>query len=409
MINKISHCTNRTITDSFQDIQEVIEFIRSPPQEHVKLVEYARTLERSSAEYKEIKINKLSAISINFNFSDGYIIGKNIAEPTGYLYIDVDCKTEQDFEINTTYTCAYWRSLSDTGLTLIVKVDGLTPYNFKAATREIANVLKIPYDPQAVSIDRLTILPYDQNAYYNDNVEVFPVADLLAGLDVAVEHSSTGTQFFRDTIIKENTLIGIHRDGKIRYHNLDEATQDLSFEYNDQGIHDCGEDKIKYHSAFMPKRVKDGNREKTLSLYAKRLVHLNHDLDKETLSKLIYTANMLNLLTPLDTKEVRNIIDKAFNDRQAPRVNKTKRFFFQDVTLTPVEKSRKCLEVLNQEKRQKTQEKKNLISELFCNWDCHTDGKITPKKVINLTGLKKTMVYEYFKGNPDDIPDCDNI
>ena len=183
----------------------------------------------------------------------------------------------------------------------------------------------------------------------------------------------------------------------------------MVFKYNNQGIHDCGQNKIKYHSAFIPKRVKEGNREKTLSLYAKRLLYLNPDLNIEMFSKMIYTANMLNILTPLDNKEVRTIINKAFNIRQAPRVNKTKRFFFQDITLTPVEKSRKCLEVLNQEKREKTQEKKNLISELFCNWDCHTDGKITPKKIMDITGLKKTMVYEYFKGNPNEIPDCDNI
>lgn len=409
MINKIDYCTNRTITGSFQDIQEVVKFIRNPPQNHVKLVEYARSLERGSYKYQNIKKYKLPAISLNFSFSYGYLKGDNVSTPTGYLYIDIDSQTEQDLEINTTYICAYWRSLSNTGLTLVVKVDGLTPDNFKIATQEIAKVLDLPFDKRAVSIDRLTVLSYDPNAYYNDNVEVFLVVDLLSHQSSAVAYCGTGTQFFRHTIIKDNSLIGIHCDGKIRYNNLDEATQGMVFEYNDQGIHDCGQNKIKYHSAFMPKRVKEGNREKALSLYAKRLLYLNPELNIETFSKMIYTANMLNILTPLDNKEVRTIINKAFNIRQAPRVNKTKRFFFQDITLTPVEKSRRCLEVLNQEKREKTQEKKNLISELFCNWDCHTDGKITPKKIMDITGLKKTMVYEYFKGNPNEIPDCDKM
>lgn len=408
MINKIDHCTNRTITGSFQDIREIVEFIRNPPREHLEQVEHARTLERSSKEYKTIKISKLPAVTINFNFSDNYIVGKNVAGSTGYLYIDVDNLIEQDLKINTAYVCAYWRSLSDKGLTLVVKVDGLTPDNFKIATQEIANALDIPYDPQAVSIDRLTVLSYDSNAYYNDNVEIFPISELLANSDVTVEHSDNRTQFFRDTIIKDNSLIGIHCNGKIRYHDLDEVTKDMIFEYNDQGIHDCGQNKIKYHNAFMPKGVKEGRREKTLSLYAKRMLYLNPDLNIEILSKLIYTANMLNLLVPLESKEVQNIIDKAFKDRKIPRSNKTKRFFFQDITLTLVEKSRKCLEVLNQERREKTLEKKNEISELLCTWDCHIDGKITPKKVMELTGLKKTMVYDYFKENKDIIPYCDN-
>lgn len=406
MINKINYCTKRAITGSFQNIEEVVEFIKSPPTEHQELVQYARTLERGSEEYTAIKISKLPAVTINFSFSNGYIIGKNVSTPTGYLYIDVDNLTEQDFDINTTYICAYWRSLSNTGLTLVVKVDGLTPHNFKTATEEIAKVLDIPFDKRAVSIDRLTVLSYDPNAYYNDNVEVFPVAELVSGH--SVELSSTDSENFRDTIIKDNSLIGIHCYGKIRYNNLDEVIQGLNIIYDDRGIYDCGQDKVKYHSAFMPKRVSEGNREKTLGLYAKRLLLLNPDLDKKTLSKMIFRANMINLQTPLESSEVRGIIDKAFNNRQNPRTNKTKRFFFEDVTLTAVEKSRKCLEVLNQERRQRTQEKKNIISELFCNWDCHTDGKISPKKVMELTGLKKTMVYDYFKDNNGSVPNCDN-
>lgn len=408
MINKISHCTNRAITGSFQNIEEVVEFIKFPPTEHVYLVQYARTLERGSIDYQKIKKYQLPAISINFNFSDGYIVGKNVAESTGYLYIDVDGKTEQDLEINTAYVCAYWRSLSNTGLTLVVKVDGLTPDNFKIATQEIANLLRIPFDNKAVSIDRLTVLSYDPNAYYNENVEVFTVAELIS--EQSAKLSSTDSIDFRDTIIKDKPLIGIQRGGKIRvkYNNLDETIQGMDIIYDDRGIYDCGQDKVRYHSAFIPKRVKEGNREKVLGLYAKRLLFLNPDLDKKTLSKMIFYANMVNLMTPLENNEVWGIIDKAFNKRDYPRTNKTKRFFFQDVTLTAVEKSRKCLEIINQEKRERTQEKKNIISELFCNWNCHENGKITPKKIMELTGLKKTMVYNYFKENINSVPNCNN-
>ncbi|WP_454046813.1 hypothetical protein [Chryseobacterium sp. Marseille-Q8038] len=100
--------------------------------------------------------------------------------PTGYLYLDVDGMTEQDFEINTTYICAYWRSLSNTGMTLVVKVDGLTLNNFKEATKKIARLLDIPYDEKAVSIDRLTVLPYDRHAYFNSSTEIIPVFQLLS-------------------------------------------------------------------------------------------------------------------------------------------------------------------------------------------------------------------------------------
>lgn len=55
MINKINCCTNRTITSSFQNIEEVVNFIKTPPPEHITLVERARSLSRTSDEYSDIK------------------------------------------------------------------------------------------------------------------------------------------------------------------------------------------------------------------------------------------------------------------------------------------------------------------------------------------------------------------
>ena len=53
----------------------------------------------------------------------------------------------------------------------------------KTATTEIARLLDIPHDTQAVSIDRLTVLSYDPNAYYNDNTDIIPIPDILPTTD----------------------------------------------------------------------------------------------------------------------------------------------------------------------------------------------------------------------------------
>ncbi|WP_372482913.1 hypothetical protein AB9J70_12985 [Elizabethkingia anophelis] len=47
MINKIESCKKRQITDSFQNIGDLVEFIKSPPSEHIELVNHARWLFRS--------------------------------------------------------------------------------------------------------------------------------------------------------------------------------------------------------------------------------------------------------------------------------------------------------------------------------------------------------------------------
>ncbi len=47
MINKINNCKNRAIVSSFNNIEEVVNFIKSPPQEiAIQYVENARNLKK---------------------------------------------------------------------------------------------------------------------------------------------------------------------------------------------------------------------------------------------------------------------------------------------------------------------------------------------------------------------------
>ncbi|WP_394265615.1 hypothetical protein [Bergeyella zoohelcum] len=42
------------------------------------------------------------------------------------------------------------------------------------------------------------------------------------------------------------------------------------------------------------------------------------------------------------------------------------------------------------------------------NWNCQEDEKVTAKKIIlKDPELKKTMVYDFLKKNPDLIPNCE--
>ncbi|GAA5100529.1 hypothetical protein GCM10023210_39150 [Chryseobacterium ginsengisoli] len=405
MINKINHCANRTITDSFNNIGEVIEFIRTPPSEHVKLVRDARSLKRGCEEYQNIKKYKLSAIAINFQYSNNYIKGKNLDKPTGYLYIDVDNLTEQDIEINTAYICAYWRSLSNKGLTLVVKVDGLTPDNFKIATQEIANALDIPYDPQAVSIDRLTVLSYDPNAYYNDNVEVFPVAEMMP---VEIVQDSTAVDTEKST--HYNTInynsIGYDCNGyKLRFSNLDELLQLYNIVYDEYGFYDLGKDnKLKYAQVFVPlKKVSKGNRENTLKSIAYQLVALNKKVDKGILLKYLYSINDGKMNPPLENNEVMETFEKVYrklNDIE-PIINAERRFIYDKLKkLSPTDKRRLNLKKINQDRKDKT------ISELLesmKNWNFELDGKMTIKSLEKVTGKNKKTIQIYYKALKTEI------
>jgi hypothetical protein len=403
MINKIDYCTNRAITDSFKNIGEVVEFIRNPPPEHLEQVKYARTLERNSEEYKAIKINKLPAITINFNFSGGYITGKNVAESTGYLYIDIDNLTEQDLDINTAYICAYWRSLSNSGLTLVVKVDGLTPDNFKIATQEIAKLLDIPFDKRAVSIDRLTVLSYDANAYYNDNVEVFPVAEMIPVELVQDSSAEKSTQY--NAIIKTNSIGYDYIGYKLRFNNLDELLQHYDIVFDENGLYDFGKDnKLEYSLIYVPfRKIIEGERENILKSIAYQLIALNKTADKDLILKYLYTINYGKMSPPLENSEIETTVAKIYqnlNDVE-PIPNAERRFLYDNSkNLTPTDKRRLSIKQIHQDRKNKTTSE---LLEVMQNWDYNLNGKITIKKLCEATGKNKKTIQTYYRGLKTEI------
>jgi len=399
MINKINNCTNRTITDSFNNIGEVVEFIRTPPSEHLKLVLDARSLERGCEEYQKIKKYKLPAIAINFQYSNNYIRGKNLSNPTGYLYIDVDNLTEQDLEINTAYVCACWRSLSNKGLTLVVKVDGLTPDYFKIATQEIASALDIPYDPQAVSIDRLTVLSYDPNAYYNDNVEVFPVTEMIP-LEIVQDNTEVNTEKSTHYNTINYNSLGYDCNGyKLRFNNLDELLQAYDIVYDEHGFYDLGGDtKLNYAQVFVPfKKVSEGNRENILKSITYQLIALNKEVDRSTLLKYLYSINDGKMNPPLENNEVMETFEKVYrnlNDIE-PIINAERRFIYdKEKKLTPTDKRRLNLKKLNQDRKDKTISE---LLEVMKNWNFELDGKMTIKSLKKVTGKNRKTIQIYYK------------
>lgn len=402
MINKIDYCTNRAITGSFENIQEVVEFIRNPPPEHLRKVEYARTLERGSEEYKTIKIHKLPAITINFNFSDSYITGKNVVESTGYLYIDVDNMTEQNFDINIAYVCAYWRSLSDTGLTLVVKVDGLTPDNFKIVTQEIAKLLDIPFDKYAVSIDRLTVLSYDPNAYHNDNVEVFPVAEMMPTQSVELVQDNLtidtekSTQY--NTILKTNTIGYDYIGYKLRFNNLDELLQHYDIIFDENGLYDFGrENKLKYSLIYVPfRKIVEGERENILKSIAYQLIALNKTADKDLILKYLYAINYGKMSPPLENREIETTVNKIYKNLNEvePFLNAERRFIYdKSKNFTPTEKRRLNIKKVHQDRTNKTQSE---LLEVMKNWDLDLHGKMTIKKLAKVAIKDPKTVQKYY-------------
>ncbi|MET3537730.1 BT4734/BF3469 family protein [Chryseobacterium limigenitum] len=402
MINKINNCKNRAVVSSFNDIEEVVNFIKSPPQEHIEYVGNARTLERKSKEYNYIKIHKLPAITINFSFSNNYISGKNVSNPTGYLYFDVDGMTEQDFEINTTYVCAYWRSLSDTGMTLVVKVDGLTPDNFKEATKEVARLLDIPYDEKAVSIDRLTILSYDSNAYFNDNTEVIPLFQLLSP-DLTVSDEKEAAKNTHYNSINTNNIKKLSKydcNGyKIRFDNLDELLESKNIKYDENGFYDFGKDsKLRYAKVFIPfTTIESDRRYYILEKIILQLVALNKKIPKKIIHACINKINNNRMIPPIESQAVEDLLDKTYKNIKniEPHFNEERRFIYDKTkNLTTKEKRSLNMKQLGKDKSNKS---KTELFNVMKEWDFTIYGKITIKNLSKTASKNKKTVQKYYK------------
>ncbi|WP_185286426.1 BT4734/BF3469 family protein [Chryseobacterium indologenes] len=397
MINIIKACTNRTITGEFKSIKEVVEFIKSPNKEHLELIQKARALDRKSKEYTDIKINKLPAITINFNFTNRYVTGKNVSESTGYLYIDVDGLTEEDLEINTTYVCAYWRSLSNQGITIIVKTEGLTADNFKEATEEIAKLLDIPYDSQAVSIDRLTALSYDPNAYYNDNVEVFPIDEMISE-DSQQNHTSLEKSTHYNTIKYNN--IGYDCNGyKLRFNNLDELLESYKIVYDENGFYDFGrENKLRYAQVFVPfRKIVKGERESILKSIAYQLVALNKSANRMVVFKYLCSINSARMLPPLEHDEVAKTLAKIYKNlnKVSPHMNATRRFIY-DKNKNLSTKEKRALNMKQIGKDKQLRSKSELLT-IMRSWNHDLLGKMTIEKLAIAAVKNRKTVQKYYK------------
>jgi hypothetical protein len=390
MFSRIESIKDRVITGSFENLEAVVNYVKSADRPEVKHIIRARKLEKGSAEYRQIKTDEIPCTTINFTHS-GYIRSSTITDPTGYMFLDVDDDTLGDVDMN--YVAAYWRSLSNHGYSVIVKVSGLSANNLKQSYRQVGELLDIAYDKAAISKDRLTVLSYDSEAYFSTDykeVELF---------------QEKKTHF---NTIKNTLSLGYQCNGSfLRYDNLDETIAKLNFEisYDGDGVFDFGkENKLKYSKCHIPfRKIKKGKRNTVLSSIIHQLIALNPSYNKEHLHALTHAVNSSRMDPPLSNKEVQAKFEYKYIQRNSlkPILNATRRFLYDpEKRLTTSEKSRYNAKRMAQDKVNKTKEQ---IKEVLLNWDYDQLGKITNKKVASQSGLNIKTVNKYCKSIKNDI------
>jgi len=391
MFNKIENIKNRAITDSFENLEALVTYIRNSNRKEISQILKARKIGKGTEEYKKIKTSEIPCVTINFNHKE-YIKSSTIIQPTGYLYLDLDDDIEMGC-IDHRFVSAYWRSLSNQGYSVIVKVNGLSQYDLKAAYRYVGEFLDINYDSSAISKDRLTILSYDPSAYINLESEEIVLDD------------KKETQF---NTIENNYLLGYDSNGsKIRYNNLQETIVSLKIDivYDENGLFDLGaKNKIHFSQVITPfKKIEKGRRNKILSSIIHQLLALNPKRNKNELLALSYYINKNKMSPPLSNNIVRGVFDRKYKNRTKlePIINASRRFLYDsDKNLNAYEK--RCL---NARKigLDKIENSKNKIRRAILSWNYKTMGKITINNIVKSTKMNRKTVVKYYSSIKNDL------
>lgn len=125
-------------------IEDVLQIIKNG-DEHLHIINTARFYGKGSTIYDNIKTNLLPSFRFNFLFEDS-ASNKNIISSTGLIYLDVD---GVDSIPTNDYIFASWKSLSNTGFGLLVKVDNLTLDNYSNIYNQLTEIIGINSDAGA--------------------------------------------------------------------------------------------------------------------------------------------------------------------------------------------------------------------------------------------------------------------
>ncbi|MFT6111553.1 MAG: hypothetical protein ACJAXV_000326 [Bacteroidia bacterium] len=383
MFNKIPCIKNRNISDSFENLESLVNYIKSKDRIEFKAIKKAREAGKGSNLYNGIKKGSIPCVAVNFTFNKS-VRNSNLLSPTGFLYMDVDGTRELD--IDFTYVAAYWKSLSNNGYSIILKVKGLNPLKLKASYETIGLLTGIEYDKQAISRDRLTVLSHDSNAYYNDKAEI---------LDISKD------ELYYDNNIKTTLSHSSDCDSTVlNYNNLEEVIANLPYQitYNNEGYYDFGKDKLEYSKAYFPFGVvAKGRRNSILSMFMNQLIALNRNFPIEKFISLAMFMNNKKNFPALDKVEVLTIVKSKFVKRSKLQlvINATRRFLFDpEAQMTTKQKRGVCFKVCN---KLRTEETKAKIRKAILDWTPE-DGYMSIRKIAKKAKVSNETVRKYKEG-----------
>ena len=362
-------------------VDEVLHKIKYG-DENLLNIKKARDYGKGHPQYDELKKTVLPTFRFNFIFKV-YANTENAVNATGLIYIDVDNTIEIP---HSDYIYAKWRSLSNTGYGILVKVDNLTLDNFKDVYASLGMILGVKVDDGARRAIQQNVLSYDPSLYCNPESKVYEY-----------EHSKKASL----SSIKKKKECIVLNEASTNQSSIKEQI-DNSYEYfvgeNSDKEFLYFENKIKICAPFMPWHgIEEGNRNNFLFRLLSQFALLNPELGKDYLiAKSNYHNKKMN--PNLSRNEIYSIVSSVLEKRKKetlePYYNKERLILFNpNMELTKQQKSQIVGFVMGEKKSKVTQQ---AIYEILENWDFEELGQITQKSVISISKFSRSRVQRHW-------------
>lgn len=372
------------------DINIIFDMIKNGTDKS-ELINVARNAGKGTELYNQIKEEMIPTARFNFNFN-GKVSDKNIRCATGLIFIDVDDTIEIDLTNQLIFAC--WKSISNKGLSILVKVTGLTSSNFSNTYLEISNQLGLITDIGAKKATQQTVLSLDKDLYINQSSFTFIAINEKVSL-TPIKRGERERHIVPNDTFEDYT-------GTTRFNNINEYFEDETpykvFIDNKEAI----------MNPFIPKSV-IGNRSSNMFSYLSQLAILNPNSNFNFLKQIANVFNKScfpNLPEDKIVAIVNNVIKKRNENQLIMNKNEERRIIFNP----NVKIDRKIKQSISAKEvaKIKTDKTLQIINDCIEDWNFETNGIITQKKIVELTGKSIATVKRNWSNFKSFVEDLNN-
>lgn len=346
--------------------------------------------------------NVLPCVTYNFLYK-GYKKDSNRLGSTGIIFIDIDYPNFDISKLDKTCILGYYRSLSGRGYHILVRVDGVTPDNFKATYKYVCNELGISHlkDDRAIKHSQFSVLSYDTDVYYNENAKSY----------MAVSPSSVISISDNNCIpivsnIKERKTYTYEGDTKVRFDNLDEINIPLGERYVTNW------DGYEHVKCWLPiYKLKDGRKRFLLS-YTTNFVWLNPNLDYEKYFLILGNVNQTVFEVPLPPDRIKDTLNTVVKQLREGKLKPINYWNKRKIVFNPMmkfDKGEKLNIVIQELAIRKTNQSIDKLRIIIENWDDNL-GKLTARNIFKASQTNKIpykfsykTICKYYKHLKDEI------